>query len=325
MTMQAVGVDVAKASFDVAVPIKPGQYKTRAKLGNDAAGFAFFGQWLDQHAPGAAVFMEATGIYHEALALFLFERGHAVHVMNPAQVKAFAQSELSRTKTDRTDAKGIARFGAAALLAPERLHRWQPLPPAQRELRALVRRLEDIKGLRQMEHNRLEVADASVRSSVETTIELLDEQIALIEQRIASHIDRDPDLRDRRDLLESIPGIGATTSAWLMAHLGDGRRFADPRQVVAYVGLNPRLRESGTGKGRVHISKIGEAALRAKLYFPAMTAKRHNPLLKAMAQRLAERGKPPKVILCALMRKLLHIVWGVLKTGQRFDPDYAVA
>lgn len=318
MTMNAVGVDVA-------VPLQAGKFRTRAKLPNQTAGFAAFAQWLQTHAPELPVFMEATGIYHEALATDLVERGHVVYVMNPAQVKAFGQSQLSRTKTDRSDAKLIARFGVAMLATPQRLRPWQPLSPAQRELRALVRRLDDLKGMQQMELNRLEVADASVTASIEHLVQALAEQIKATEHRIAEHIDRDPDLRGRRDLLESIPGIGAVTSAWLLAHLGDGERFSDARQVVAYAGLNPRLRESGSYRGRERISKIGDSALRAKLYLPALTARRSNPVLMAFAQRLSARGKPFKVMMCALMRKLLHIVWGVLKSGKPFDPEYAVA
>lgn len=320
----AVGVDVGKASFDVAVPLKPGKFRTRAKLTNDPRGFAAFDHWLQAHAPDAPVFMEATGIYHEALAEHLVEQGRVVYVMNPAQVKAFGASQLSRTKTDRTDAKLIARFGVAQLATPERLRPWQPLSPAQRTLRALLRRLDDLKTMQQMELNRLDVAGAPVRASIERMIAMLRDQIRTLEQAIAEHIDQDPDLRGRRDLLESIPGIGPVTSAWLLAQLGDGGQFHDARQVVAFAGLNPRLSESGRYRGRTRISKVGDSALRAKLYLPAMTARRTNPVLKAFAQRLSERGKPFKVVMCALMRKLLHIAWGVLKNGQPFDPKHAV-
>lgn len=320
----AVGVDVAKASFDVAVPLKPGKFRTRAKLANGRRGFAAFDQWLQAHAPDTPVFMEATGVYHEALAEHLVEQGRVVYVMNPAQVKAFGESQLSRIKTDRTDAKLIARFGVAQLATPERLRPWQPLSPAQRTLRALVRRLDDLKTMQQMELNRLDVAGAPVRASIERMIAMLRDQIRTLERAIAEHIDQDPDLRGRRDLLESIPGIGPVTSAWLLAQLGDGSQFSDARQVVAFAGLNPRLRESGRYRGRACISKIGDGALRAKLYLPAMTARRANPVLKAFAQRLSERGKPFKVVMCALMRKLLHIAWGVLKNGQLFDPKHAV-
>lgn len=324
MMQTAVGVDVAKASFDVATPLKPGKFRTRAKLPNVAAGFVAFDQWLQAHAPGAPVFMEATGIYHEALAEHLFEQGHTVYVLNPAQVKAFGESQLSRTKTDRTDAKLIARFGVALLATPERLRPWQPLSPEQRTLRELVRRLDDLKSMRQMELNRLDVAREPVRDSIERMVKELGEQIHELEQAIADHIDQDPDLRGRRDLLESIPGIGPVTSAWLLAQLGDGGRFNDARQIVAFAGLNPRLHESGRYRGQARISRVGDHTLRAKLYLPAMTARRTNPVLKAFAQRLSDRGKPFKVVMCAVMRKLLHIAWGVLKNGRPFDPAHAV-
>ncbi|MCD9026993.1 transposase, partial [Luteimonas sp. BDR2-5] len=152
-----------------------------------------------------------------------------------------------------------------------------------------------------------------------------EQQIRNIERLLAEHIDSDPDLRERRDLLDSIPGIGQTTAAALLASLGSLARYSDVSQIVAHAGLNPAQRQSGKYQGKVRISRIGDAVLRARLYMPAIVAKRHNPVLAAFAERLAERGKPGKVIVCAVMRKLLHLVWGVLRSGKPFDPQHAIA
>ena len=326
MTMlHRVGIDVAKASFDVALALGGNKYRTRAKIPNTAAGFAQLGAWLSKHAPTAAVGMEATGTYHEALAEWLVTQGVTVYVINPAQVHAFAQSELARTKTDRADAKLIARFLLAQDAKQKPLPAWQPLSPAQKRLRALVRRRDDLKTMQTMETNRLEVADSAVRESIAQVLTTLQDQIKETERAITQHIDDDPDLRGRRDLLTSIPGIAETTSAWLLASLGDLRQYTDVRQIVAHAGLDPAARESGTLKGVRRISRVGDATLRAKLYMPAVCAQQHNPVLRAFAERLAERGKPAKVILCALMRKLLHLAWGVLRSGKPFDPAFALA
>lgn len=312
-----VGVDVAKATLDLACQASADKYRTRSKLPNTPAGFAQLLTWLTTYAcPDAWVVMEATNVYHEAVATFLHAHGYRVCVANPKQVASYADSELSRTKTDKTDAKLIVRFG---LSHQPRLRAWQPPTPAERTLMALTRRLDDLKSLRQMERNRLETADPAVHDSLHAVLDLLDEQIQVTEAALSKYIDDDPDLRQRRDLLVTIKGISDLTASRVMAELGDIYRFGDVRALVAFVGLNPALRQSGTWRGHVRISKIGSSVLRAALYMPAVVAMQHNPPIRAMAQRLRARGKPGKVIVVAAMRKLLHIVYGVLKSGRAFD------
>ena len=323
--MSFVGVDIAKATLDAALPLDNGKYRTRSKFANTPQGHIEFVAWLATHAPQAAVAMEATGTYHERLADTLVQHGVTVLVINPAQIAAYAKSELSRTKTDRTDAKLIARFCLAQQASQHPLRAYVPLTPALRRLRALVQRRDDLLEMRQMERNRREEADASVHASIDQLLKTLDEQIATAERAIRDHIDNDPDLRQRRDLLDSIPGIGDTTSSWLLACLGDTRQFTDVRQLVAFVGLNPRIRQSGVWKGHTRISKTGSPQLRAKLYFPAIVASRHNPVIRDFCAGLARRGKPNMVVVVAAMRKLLHLVWGVLRSGTPFTPKAALA
>jgi transposase len=317
-----VGIDVAKATLDLACQITPDKYRTRGKVPNTPAGFAQLLSWLMSHATSDAwVVMEATNVYHEALATFLHRHGYRVCVANPKQVKAYAESELSRTKTDKTDAKLIVRF---ALSHQPRLRAWRPPTPAERTLIALTRRLDDLKNLRQMELNRLETADTAVHESLHAVLETLEAQIKATEEALFQYIDNDPDLRQRRDLLVSIKGIGDLTASRLMAELGDIDRFGDVRDVVAFVGLNPALRQSGNWRGHVRISKIGSTILRAALYIPAVVAMQHNPMVRALAERLRAKGKPGKVIVVAAMRKLLHIAYGVMKSGRVFDPKVAL-
>lgn len=321
--MHVVGIDCAKASFDIAVPLSGDKYRTKAKMANTDKGFEEFLAWHAKHAPEAAVGMEATGIYHEALARHLVEAGLTVFVANPARIKAFGQSEGVRTKNDRTDAKLIARYFQAQ--RPERLHAYVPPTAAEAKLRALVRRRDDLTEMRRMELNRLEVSNEAVKAGIQTVIDTLDDQIRQVEKAIKDHIDSDPDLRQRQDLLTSIPGIAGISSAQLMAMLGDLSQYTDVRQIVAHAGLNPAQRQSGSHEGRARISRIGDARLRAKLHMPTLVGRKHNPILKAFSERLKERGKPHKVTMCALMRKLLHIIWGVVRSGRPFDPQIALA
>lgn len=326
MVEPMVGIDVAKASFDIAVPLaNRGKYRTKGKLANRAAGFAVLGEWLDRYAPGAAVCMEATGIYHEALATFLVGRGATVYVANPAQVAAFAKSELARTKSDRTDAKLIARFAMAHAEVGTILRPWTPPTPAQRKLRALVERLHDLEGMRQMERNRLEVSDSAVRASICQVIATCDAQIQALQHDIHHHLDSDPGLKHDARLLATIPGIGELTAAFLLGCAGDLRRFASPRKLDAYAGMNPAIRQSGQWAGQSRLSKLGPALLRAKLYMPALTATRYNVAVHALYSRLIARGKPALVAVAAAMRKLLHLAWGVIHSGRAFDPKIALA
>jgi transposase len=188
-----------------------------------------------------------------------------------------------------------------------------------------VRHLDDLKALRQAEKNRLEARPSSkvVVRDLQDHIRFLDKQIQRLERDIHDHINQYPHLKQQQDLLNSIPGISDTTSSHILAELGDLTRFQDVRQVVALAGLNPQLRQSGTSINyTVGISRMGRYSLRAALYMPAMVAMRHNPILKAFAERMKSNGLKPKQIIAAVMRKLLHLAYGILKNKEPFNPNY---
>jgi len=246
---------------------------------------------------------------------------HASSCWNPAAIKAFAASRLSRTKTDRVDAELIARFCCA-----QQPPAWTPPVAEVRQLQALVRRLESLVEMRTMESNRLEaiITDDLVKASVEDHIAYLNQQIKQTEALIRTHIDNHPTLKQQSDLLDSIPGIGEATAATLLAEITDITQYESARQVAAYAGLVPRERQSGSSvRGRTRLSKIGNARLRKALYFPAITALRCSPFFKAWAEGLRQRGKCKMSVIGAAMRKLIHLAYGVLKTGQPFDPAWA--
>ena len=313
-----VGMDVSKETLDVCLLRETGS--EYAQMSNSRQGFNQLHHWLQKRtASSAHVCLEATGIYGLEVAQFLHEKGYRVSVVNPARIKGFAQSQMRRSKTDKLDAAVIAAFCQA--LQPDL---WTPPEPAWYELRALVRHLDDLQQTRQQQVNRLESATLpAVRDQLQQHITFIDEQIAQVKNQIKAHLQRFPHLKRQVDLLKSIPGIGDLTAWRLLAEIGILSRFADIRQVVAYVGLDPTRHESGrTVRGGRHISRKGRASLRSALFMPALTAKRYNPLLQAFAQRLEANGKLPKQIMVAIMRKLLHLAYGILKSGQPFDPAY---
>jgi transposase len=317
MSTAILGIDVAQATLEVAL-LHNGQTH-QGHFANTEAGLAQLARWLEKRRVRELhVCLEATGRYGDAVALLLHEQGHQVSVVNPAQIHAFARTTLQRNKTDHSDARLIAQFC--------QLHHpplWTPPTPEVRALQELVRRLEALMQMRQQEHNRLQsgVTSAVVRATLESHLAYLDEQIAQVEQRIHDHIDQHPDLKRQAELLRSIPGIGAKTAATILGEVGDIQQFAGAPQLAAYAGLTPRQHQSGTSIHRpARLCKTGNAALRKALYFPALSALRFNPIIRALRERLRQAGKRPMQIVGAAMRKLLHLVFGVLKSGRPFDP-----
>lgn len=314
-----LGIDVAKATFVVA--LRTADAKIHHKTcPNTPAGFAELAAWLQRRGIGQVhACLEATGTYGEALACFLHDAGHLVSIVNPAIIHAYARSQLSRTKTDRVDATLIAHFTAT-----QQPPRWTPAPQEIRALQALVRRLDALQEMRTQEANRLSAGGTVVEviASIEAVLASLDDQIAQVRRLIRDHVDRFPGLREQRDLLTSIPGIGDSTAAILIAELFD-KRYTSARQAAAFAGLVPRLIESGTRRGRSRLSKIGPGRLRKALYFPAITALRFNPTIKSVSTRLRAAGKPKMVIIGAAMRKLIHLAYGVLKSRRAYEPRYA--
>lgn len=304
-----LGIDIAKATFAAALLTPAGKVR-HTSAANTPAGFAALAAWLTRHhVTRVHACLEATGTYGEALATWLHDAGHVVSVVNPAVIHAYAGAQLARSKTDRIDATLIARFTAT-----QQPPAWTPPASEIRALQALVRRLDALHGMRTQEANRLAagVTVAPVQQSIEAVLAHLDAQIAEVQRLIREHLDQHPGLRAQRDLLTSIPGIGETTAAVLLAELFD-KPYRSARQAAAFAGLVPRLFESGTLRGRSRLSKIGPGRVRKALYFPAVAALRYNPTVRAVRARLDAAGKPTMVIIGAAMRKLIHLAFGVLK------------
>jgi len=312
-----LGIDVAKAKLDLALKLLNGKFRTRV-VANTPQGFADLLAWLAKHeVVELHLCMEATGTYWEAVAESLADAGFSVSVVNPAQIKAFGAASLVRTKTDRVDARLIAEFCLAQCPQP-----WQAPTKAMRELRALVARREALQAMRIQEHNRLEVAREAVRSGIEAHLEYLAQAIAEVQAAIRQKIDDDPGLKAQCELLDTVPGLGEKTIPVLLSYYGGPQRFDRAKAAAAFAGLDPRQHQSGSSvRGKPRLSKIGHALLRKTLYMPAMVTLTRTTWGRLFRDRLAAAGKPPMVIIGAMMRKLVHVAFGVLKSAKPFNPE----
>ena len=312
-----LGIDVSKAKLDVALRRPDGTLRSKV-VENSPSGFVALTAWLDTHGVHRLhACMEATGIYWEAVAEYLADAGHTVSVVNPAQIKAFGGAGLVRTKTDRVDAKLIAAFcvaqcpaalagtacggaGIACPGCPPRCAGRHAHPGAQPAGGGYRRRAS--------------------RAS-RPTWPIWSRPWPTVEAAIRQKIDDDPGLGTQRQLLDSIPGLGDKTIPTLLAYYGGPLRFDTAKQAVAFAGLDPRQHESGSSvRGKPRLSKVGHARLRKALYMPAMVATTRTAWGRALKQRLAAAGKPPMLILGAMMRKLVCVAYGVLRSGRPFDP-----
>lgn len=304
--MDVLGIDLAKLTFDATLLTESGEQHYQS-FPNTPEGFSLLQTWLAQYGVTQLhACMEATNVYYEALATFLSAQGHIVSVVNPARIKGYAQATMQRNKTDKLDSAVIAFFCRA-----HHPKAWQPLSDAQRRLRALVRHRDDLLQTQLQQQNRLrDTTDSVVRASLEA-----------VERAIKEHLAADSELRTKVQLLTSIVGIGMITAAKLLAELGEIEQYESAKAAAADVGVTPSHFESGTSvRRRARMSKMGKVELRAALYWPAITAMRRCPGCRAYAERLAGRGKAKKVVIGAVMRKLVHIIYGVLKHRTPYDP-----
>jgi transposase len=315
------GVDVGKRQLHAA--LLQGDRCASKSAPNSPAGIAQLQAWLrNRKVERVHACLEATGGWSEDVAIALHDAGLIVSLVNPSRVKAFAQSEMLRTKTDKIDAALIARF--CRLHTPEP---WTPPAPEIRVLQGLVRRYQSLIEMRTEEQNRLQapIVAPAVKESIQATLEHLEREIERVDREIAQLFDRHPPLRQQRDLLTSIKGIADTTAARILGEMPNTTEFRDAKAVAAYAGLSPRHYQSGSIRRPSHLAKNGNANLRQALYFPAMSAMRFNPILRRFAERLRHRGKSEMTIIAAVMRKLLVLAYGVLKSGRPFDPAHTAA
>jgi transposase len=320
MTRQTFGVDISARWFDVAYAHAE-QVRRFAKT---ASGITACLSWLATFGTPVRVGMEATGSYHLPLATALHQAGHVVLVCNPLRIARYSQAVLARTKTDASDARRIATFCEVHDLAP-----WTPASPAQQHLRALLAAREMLVQERLRLSNRQHAAGYTTTEALVTELQApalaaIETQIAHIDRELAKLAAADTLLGAQVRVVVTIPGLGLTTAGALLAGLPVDR-LETSRQVAACVGVCPQERTPGCSvRGRGHIGPLGPASLRKALYLPAIMAMRVNPALRVFAERLRAKGKRPKVVITAVMRKLLLLAWTLLRTGQPFSSTHHV-
>ena len=310
-----IGIDVSKASLDIATDC--GSH--HLQVPNTPIGFDCLLKWLKNHNGVHQIALEASGRYGEAVAQILIDQGYAVSYLNPKQIHQFAKIKLHYNKTDKQDAKLIAEY--CKLFKPSL---YQPHDTQRQQLQQRSRRLDQLQKMRQQEVNRSKsgIQDPFTQDQIQSTIAYFDGLIAQTKQAIDDLIQRDGYLVQQHRLLVSIKGIGDKTASLILAELNIDD-FDSARQLAAYIGITPQQFQSGTSVNkRASISKQGNARLRSGLYMPAIVAKRYNRPCQIFAQRLQDKQKQGKVIVIAVMRKLVHQIYAILKSGRPFDPNY---
>jgi transposase len=308
MTKPVVGIDVGKAKLDVGLA---GEKRVRV-WANDEAGRAELRDWVVEQA-AALVVVEASGGYEAAIVSELVGCDQAVALVNPTRVRAFARAEGILAKTDKIDARVIARFGAT--MKPQARAR---RAEAQVELNEKVTRRRQLVQMLTAEKNRLQTASPAMQSHISGHIAWLQAEIEALEQQISQAIKAKPAWAETAKRVETVPGVGFITAATLVADLPELGQL-NRQKIAALVGVAPFNQDSGKQRGKRRIFG-GRASVRSVLYMATLSATRHNPVIKAFYQRLLDKGKLKKVALTACMRKLLVILNTMVKTGQDWNP-----
>jgi transposase len=314
---QFVGVDVAKDKFDIALFINS-KYQHKC-FNSNKKGYAEFIKWLKKHTQTPWVCMEATGHYSEIIAEFLVSHSIRVSIVNPLQIKSFARVKLTRNKNDIIDAQIIAEYGEKMLPRT-----FAPRSQSQKELKDLTKLLDMLKEQLVQLKNQLHSTQGKIaKKATQRLIKELEKQIVGIEKQLNDLVKGNEMLDEKMTLVTSIKGVGEITAYKILGQVPDINTFSNAKQFAAYLGISPKQHQSGKFQGRTTISRIGDSRLRKALYMAALVAKRYNKALAPFIKRLEVRGKAPKAIICAVMRKLAHLVFGVLKNKRLFDAQLA--
>lgn len=330
-TKMVVGTDIAMEGFHACIKILTDDGSVKIKgtraFTNDYHGFELFLKWVlgRKKCDCELLFvMEATGVYFENLAYFLYSEKQEVAVVLANKIKNYAKSVNLKTKTDKIDSKIIADFGIER--NPDR---WEPMSPQYKELRDLSREMLSMKKELSRVKNQLHALTKAHKkpevllSVKKSQIQFYEEAIAKISDDLQKTVNKDPDLKERLEKIQTIKGIAFETSVHLISETNGFTLFNSIRQVVSYAGLDVEHRESGKFKGKTRITKKGNSRIRQALYMPAMSAVRYNEPIKALHQRVCEKNPDTKRKgIVAAMRKLLILAFVLWKNNTTFDISY---
>lgn len=316
-----LGIDVGKPDL-FCHAITP-ERNLKMRFDNTPEGIQLLLAWIASIANPElfAACLEQTGHYGRAISRALADaKLSAVYLVNPRQIKAYGEQQLRRNKSDSADARLIAQFLQSEY---SKLLPWCPPGVDNEQVKELSRYADSITQDNASLKTKCDMLEQpAVLRSLKRRIKAQEKEIEDIRRRISKIIDGNEVLRRQFELLISAPGIGEVTGQILIAELPELDLFGNARQLAAWAGVTPRHYVSGTsGRSATPITKIGSAYLRRALFMPAMNARMFNPLLKSFADRLKENGKKPKQIIIAVMRKLLHQIYGILKSGTPYNPE----
>ena len=316
------GLDVGARELVVALQ-RDGVPEAPLTLPNTPAGHRQLVKLLTRRKASARVCLEATGVYSLRLALALHRAGRVeVMVVNPRAIKDFQRARLTRAKTDRVDALGILEFLQRMEFVP-----WTPPAAAVLALQQIARRLVQLRGeLTREQARRHAIAftpdrDGLIAADLGANLRHLQKRIKALHLAALEVAAEDPELAPKLERLCTVPGIGKLSALRLLGELLVLPKGLKAKQWVAHAGLDPRPRQSGTVDAPRHISRTGNRHLRCALFMPALVAIRRSPQIKATYEALLARGKKKKVALIAIMRRMLHALWGMLHHQQDFNPQ----
>ena len=307
----SIGIDISKDHLDI---YRLGAHAS-TRLSNDATGFRALKRWIGDSQPDLVVY-EATGPYHARFERTFVGRLPLVKV-NPLQARRFAQARGTRVKTDKVDARLLAQMGSALDLVPD-----APVAEDQRDLKELqIARTALIKDSTRL-RNRLKTQTlAFTRRQTKARLAQIERQLAALQGEMAKLINVCPHRRQAHAILRSIPGIGEVAAAAILIECPEIGTL-DKKQAASLAGLAPMTRQSGTWKGKAFIQG-GRKHLRDALYMPALVATRFNPDMTIKYQAMIKAGKPAKVALIAIMRKLIELANALIKTERQWTPNPA--
>lgn len=328
---QNLGVDVSKDTLDVAFSTIDMQQhvkvKASRKFANTIAGFNQLQKWMESKRVKDVelrILMEATGIYYEQIAWFLYEKEYAVSVVLPTKAKRYLQAIGNKSKNDKIDANGLARMGLE-----QRLPLWQPLSKNIYRLRLLTRQLEDFNNQRTVFLNQLHALSHSayavkeVEKTLKKMVKELEKGISQLEKAIEKHIKEDEVLSSKADKILSIKGVGLKTIAVLLAETNGFATFENQGQLVSYSGYDIIENQSGQRSGKTRMSKKGNAHIRRAMHMPAFGVVRNQVApFASLYERLIRKGKTKMQAYVAVQRKLLILIWALWRKDEAYDPEF---
>jgi len=328
---QTVGIDVSYKTFDARFGTTNTQQQITLSpsksFKNSLAGFKLFLRWLKKYILSDDIplvfVMEATGVYYEHLAHFLFQHNYQVAVILPNKIRNYAKSLESKSKTDPLDAAVITRFGLE-----RQLSLWTPPSDNIKVLRNLCREYHCLKANCTQIKNQLHALKSSFKPHRESfkrktqLLKFLQRQIALIQKELRALVKSEPQLAQHLKNIKTAKGLGDITILTVLAETRCFQLVTNLKQLTSYAGLDVVFNDSGLKKGKTSISKKGNTFIRKALFMPALSACRANPQLKAFYQRLVAKGKNKKLAIIAVARKLLLLIYTLWKTNSPYVPDY---